>query len=129
MSLDSCSLVSSPIGDVPKKMILLTKLEELDLYSHKCLMHFPKVEKFLLCAEIRQTISYIIKGVIRAGKKYYRKTTLEDIDILIEYLRVLIRKSFNLGYITSKRYGIWSKHIDEIGCIVGAWIKKLGQNS
>jgi len=40
-------------------LTILTKLEELDAYSHGTLINFPKYEKFVLCAEIRQTHSTI----------------------------------------------------------------------
>jgi hypothetical protein len=42
-------------------LTILTKLEELDAYSHKALVQFPKYEKFVLCAEIRQTLTAIIR--------------------------------------------------------------------
>jgi hypothetical protein len=106
-------------------LIILTKLEELDAYSHTALIQFPKYEKFVLCAEIRNALSKIIKLTVRTAKQYYKKTTLQDLDIEIEYLRALIRKSHRLKYITIKRYEIWVRHINEIGKMVGGWLKKV----
>jgi hypothetical protein len=51
-----------------QEFVILTKLEELDAYSHNALIQFPKHEKFVLCAAVRQTLSDIIKLVIRVGK-------------------------------------------------------------
>lgn len=45
---------------------LLDTLDRLDVYSHKALMQFPKYERFLLCAEIRSSISAIERLVITA---------------------------------------------------------------
>lgn len=106
-----------------QEFVILTKLEELDAYSHNALIQFPKHEKFVLCAAIRQTLSDIIKLVVRAGKRYHKKTTFQDLDIEIEYLRCLIRKSHRLKYINIHRYDIWTNHINEIGKMAGAWIK------
>ena len=35
---------------------LLTKLEELDAYTHAVLHQFPKLERHLLCAELRSNV-------------------------------------------------------------------------
>ena len=53
-----------------ENLTLLTKLEELDAYSHKALVQFPKYEKFVLCAEIRQTLTAIIR--LYNDKKYFK---------------------------------------------------------
>ena len=102
---------------------ILAKVEELNTYTHQALIQFPKYEKFVLCAEIRQTDSNIIHAVIRGAKKYHKKTTLQDTDIEIEYLRSLIRKSFALQYINIHRYEVWMSHVNEIGKMLGGWIK------
>lgn len=108
-------------------LTILTKLEELDVYSHGALINFPKYEKFVLCAEIRQTHSTIMKLTVRAAKRYHKKTTLQDLDIEIEYLRSQIRKAHTMKYINTRKYGIWIKHINEIGKMAGGWIKSSKQ--
>jgi len=106
-------------------LTILTKLEELDAYSHKALVQFPKYEKFVLCAEIRQTLTAIIRLTVRTAKMYYKKTTLQDLDIEIEYLRSLIRKAHRLEYINTRKYEIWVKHVNEIGKMAGGWINSV----
>lgn len=108
-------------------LMILTKLEELDAYSHKAVIGFPKYEKFVISAEIRQTLTEIIKLVVRAAKRYYKKTTLQDLDIEIEYLRSLIRKTHRLKYIDTRKYEIWIRHVNEIGKMVGGWINSSKQ--
>jgi hypothetical protein len=110
-----------------ENLTILTKLEELDVYSHGALINFPKYEKFVLCAEVRQTLTTIIKLTVRAAKRYYKKTTLQDLDIEIEYLRSLVRKSHKMKYINTRKYGIWIKHINEIGKMAGGWINASKQ--
>jgi len=108
-------------------LIILTKLEELDAYSHKALIKFPKYEKFVLCAEVRQTLTSLIRLTVRAAKRYHKKTTLQDLDIEIEYLRCLIRKAHRLKYINTRRYGIWINHVNVIGKMAGGWINSSKQ--
>lgn len=104
---------------------ILTKIEELGVYTHQILFQFPKYEKFVLCAQIRGVIDDIIRLIVRAGKKYYKKTTLQDLDIEIEFFRSLIRKSHKLKYINTHRYGIWISHVNEVGRMLGGWIKAV----
>jgi hypothetical protein len=99
-------------------------MEELDAYSHQVLIQFPKYEKHVLAAEIRFTLARVIKLSVRTAKKYYKKTTLQDLDIEVEYLRSLVRKSHRLKYINTRRYKVWSGHIDEVGRMIGGWINK-----
>ncbi|MCK9514107.1 MAG: diversity-generating retroelement protein Avd [Pigmentiphaga sp.] len=107
---------------------ILTKLEELDAYSHKVALQFPKYERHVLSAEIRTTLNRLLHLTVTAAKRYHKKTTLHDLDIEVEYLRALIRKAWRLRYITEHRYEIWSRHIDEIGRMVGGWIKSVQGN-
>lgn len=57
--------------------------------------------------------------IIRMKKKYYKKTTLQDIDVGIDYLRTLVRHANYAGYISVGKRGEWIGHLDEAGRIVG----------
>lgn len=107
-----------------RKLKILAKLEELDAYSHQVLIQFPKYEKHVLAAEIRSTLAQLIKLTVRTSKKYYKKTTLQDLDVEVEYLRSLVRKAHQLGHINDHRYKVWSTHINEVGRMIGGWLAK-----
>lgn len=107
------------------KLKILAKLEELDAYSHQACVQFPKYEKHVLAAEIRSALARLIKLVVRAAKRYHKKTTLQDLDIEVEYLRCLVRKAHRLKYINDHRYRVWSNHVDEVGRMVGGWLGKI----
>jgi hypothetical protein len=104
---------------------ILTKMEELGAYTHQVLFQFPKYEKFVLCARIRSVVDEIIRLIVRAGKKYYKKTTLQDLDIEVEFFRSLIRKAHKLKYINTHRYGVWIGHVNEVGRMLGGWISAV----
>lgn len=57
--------------------------------------------------------------IIRMKKHYYKKSTLQDIDVEIDYLRTLIRHAQHAGYISAGKRGDWIANIDEAGRIVG----------
>ncbi|WP_417539570.1 diversity-generating retroelement protein Avd [Marinobacter sp.] len=114
---------SPPSGAATHYAQLLARLEELEGYSHVALHQFPKLERHLLCAEIRQSLNRIQRLAITAWKRYHKQSTLKDLDIEIEVLRGWIRKSLRLQYINAHRYQVWSEHIGQIGRMVGGWLK------
>jgi hypothetical protein len=102
---------------------LLAKIEEVEAYTHTVLQQYPKIERYALCADIRAALANIQRLSIVAWKRYHKKTTLQDLDVEIEVLRMWIRKSLCLQYITPRRYEIWVRHVNEIGRMVGGWLK------
>lgn len=56
-------------------------------------------------------------------KGYGQKTTLERMDIAVEKLRWKIRESERKKYISLERKYKWMKLVDEIGQMIGGWIR------
>lgn len=96
-------------------------------YGYIALRQYPKSERHTLAAETKRCMYDILKYEIRANKKYYKKTTLQDLDIELENLRYLIRLGNALGFLPFKKYEIWSRKINEIGKMLGGWIKAMNK--
>lgn len=105
---------------------LLTKLEELDAYTHTVLHQFPKLERHLLCSELRAVTNHLLRLTVVAWKRRQKAAALFDLDVEIEVFRHLVRKAHRLSYINTHRLDVWMRHVNEIGRIVGAWIKHEG---
>jgi hypothetical protein len=110
---------------------ILQKTEDMIYYGNQALIQFPKTERFVLAAEIRQRMYNIYSLIITANKKYFKKTTLQDIDVELEVLRGLLRLAANknLRYLPMNRYENWSKLLNEIGKMLGGWIKATKQQA
>ena len=102
---------------------LQTKLEELDAYTHTVLHQFPRLERHLLCADMRGAMSRMQRLLATAWKRRQKAAALFDMDVEIEVFRGQVRKANRLGYITPERLDVWMRHINEIGRMLGAWIK------
>ncbi len=104
------------------------------------LNHFPKHEKFALSNLIRNTAYTVYDLVTEAQKRYYKKTTLTMLDITHEKLRMQIYLANELNYfsfsdgketdknheeLSKHRYEVISKLNDELGKMIGGWIKKI----
>ena len=109
-------------------------IELLNIY----LNHFPKHEKYALCNNIRKTAYKVYDLITECQKRYYKKTSLTELDIAHEQLRMQVYLANELGYFNFKngrknknqndgirRFMALSKLIDELGKMIGGWIKKL----
>ena len=108
------------------QLTLLTKLEELDAYTHTVLHQFPKLERHLLCAELRAVTNHLMRLTVVAWKRRQKTAALFDLDVEIEIFRHLVRKAHRLTYINTHRLDVWMRHVNEVGRSVGAWIKHEG---
>jgi len=101
------------------------------------LNHFPKHEKFALANVIRNTAYELYNLVTECQKRYYKKTSLTELDITHEKLRMQVYLANELGYFNfkdgkemhhdnaPKRFMSITRLIDEMGRMIGGWINKL----
>ena len=118
---DAVAEASSKYGP----LILQDKLRQLAAYERAVLLQFPRSERHSICQDIRMTTRNIQRLISRCKKRYYKKTTLEDIDVELDLLRELVAESYESKYINVHKYEVWSRKINEIGKMVGGLIKAL----
>ncbi|MCK7542962.1 diversity-generating retroelement protein Avd [Marinobacter bryozoorum] len=105
------------------------KVEEMIYYGYAALRQFPKSEKHVLSAEIRQCMYRILRLVIVCNRRYFKKTTMQDLDSELDLLRSLVRLGKELGFLPFKQYEVWSRHNDEIGRYLGKWMQWMKQEA
>lgn len=108
---------------------ILQKTYDMIIYGNICLKQFPKSEKYALASDIKKSMYNLLKLIVETNKKYYKKTTLQQIDVELEVLRTFIRLAAdpNLRYIHLNKYENWAKLLNEIGKMLGGWIKSAKQ--
>ncbi len=106
---------------------IIQKLYDMIKYGYNALAQYPKSEKFAIVADIKHCMHQVLERAIEAQKKYYKKTTLQDMDVELTKLKAFIRLSYDLGFIPHKKYEVWSKMAVEIGRMLGGWIKSVQQ--
>jgi len=102
--------------------ILMQKLSDMMTYAYTVMRNFPKTEKFALCADIKRCMDTMLELIVEAQKKYYKKTTLQELDVANTKLKYYIRLAHSLGFLPTKQYELWSEQRAEIGKIIGGWI-------
>jgi len=104
------------------------------------LNHFPKHEKYAFSNRIRNTAYELYDLVVESQKRYHKKTTLTDLDITHQKLRMQLFLAYELGYFRFKdgkradkspknleehRFTAIGELNDELGKMIGGWINKI----
>ena len=108
-----------------EELKILQKIFDMMEYAYPALAQFPKSEKFALATDIKHSMNILLERCVEAQKKYYKKTTLQDMDVEVMKLRAYLRLSHQLGFLPMKKYEIWSDKLVEIGKMLGGWLKSV----
>lgn len=116
---------------------LIRKYVEVAKQLNVYLLHFPKHEKYALVNTIKNDLYQVFRLIIEGQKRYHKKTTLTELDIAHEQLRMQLYLAYELGYFKCKtgsqdsesaqreqrRWLTISRMCDELGRMIGGWIK------
>src|SRR4030043_2436166 len=103
------------------------KCVDMIQYGYIALRQFPKSEKFTLASEMKNTMWRLLRHIVICNKRYYKKTTIQDLDAELDLLRTQVRLAKELKYLPFNKYEIWSRLLDEIGRMIGGWFKSLNK--
>ena len=84
---------------------------------------FPRRQKFVLGDRIESTALDVLEGLVEASYTRNRGRVLEAVNLKLDKLRFLFRLSTELQLLDQRRYEHASRCIDEIGRLVGGWIR------
>ncbi len=104
---------------------ILQKLFDMIEYGYQAIQQFPKSEKYALGTDIKRCMDVMLERCIEAKKKYYKKTTLQELDVEKEKLLAYLRLAHTLGFLPIKKYEIWCEKAVEIGKMLGGWLKTV----
>lgn len=99
------------------------KTYDLFLYAYPILKKFPKSDRFTLVQKIENTILDILTGIVQTIHEENKSNSLKHVSIELEKLKVLIRLSKELKFISINEYETLSSYTIEIGKMIGGWIK------
>lgn len=82
-------------------------------------------------ASLDTFVSYHL--AVELEKKYYRKTTAQELDVELEWLRNLVRMAADKDLCGAKfapplsmhQYETWARYNTEIGCLLGKYIASV----
>lgn len=114
-----------------RKLVLFA--QQLEGY----LAHFPSCHKYTLTQSIRQAFLDVYNLVTEAQKRFHKKTTLTQLDVKHEQLRMMIHLANELGLFHhhggrrdpnradgDHRFVVLMRLVDELGRMIGGWVHK-----
>lgn len=122
---------------VDREAALVRKFIETSKLLNVYLNHFPRHEKYALCNRIRNSAYEVFDLITEGQKRYHKKTTLTQLDIAHEQLRMRLFLAYELGYfrftdgrtasdaaeVEAHRWQAISKLVDDLGRMIGGWIR------
>ena len=93
---------------------------------------FPRRER-KLADTLRDSMLEMYRLATRLERKYYKKTTLEDLDIELAVLKEFVIVASDKDYrgqkyappLTMHQREVWSSFNKEIGCMIGGYIESV----
>ena len=102
---------------------VLEKMYPFMLWLIPTVGKFPRSQKFALGDRIQSTALDVLEGLIEASYRRDRQQLLVQVNRGVEKLRILIRLASDLRCMDVRRYEFAARALDEIGRMVGGWIK------
>lgn len=110
-----------------REMIIYQKHYDLMLYSFPIIGRFPQNQRYVLGQQIENAMLDIGQMIVHANKLRNKREKLYELDIALEKLRFLIRLAKDLKMMSITKYGHHCERLDEIGKLLGGWMKSLSQ--
>jgi len=100
-----------------------------DLYKdfYTLRLSVPKQDRYTLWQKCENLLIEVLEGILFASQqsKLDKLPTLEKTSVKLNFLRVCIRLMKDIKAIDTKKYVIIEANLDEIGRMLGGWIKSM----
>jgi hypothetical protein len=114
------------VGAGHEEMVVITKTYDLILWSCRHTGKFPRNHRFVLGERIERHLYELLETLIQARYTRQRQALLERANLLLEILRFQMRLAKDLQCLKVDSYAFATKGIDEIGKLLGGWLKSAG---
>lgn len=104
---------------------LIPKYMEYTKYMFKVLDKIPRIDKFNLGSNFRDSMFKTIEAIMHIGKvgKEFRLEYINRVDALIATQRQYLRLMLNINIITDKQFNYAIAQLGEMGKMVGGLVK------
>ena len=105
------------------ELTVITKTYDFILWTCNHTGKFPRNHRFVLGERIERNLYDVLEILIRAKYSKQRQELLEQANLILEILRFQVRLAKDLQCLKVESYGFAAKAIDEIGRLIGGWLK------
>ncbi len=108
----------------PECPSVITKTHDLIEWFLPILSKYPRNQRYTLGVRIENNLFDILELLIQANYQKEKLEKLKNANIKLEIVRHLVRICHKLQLLNLRRYEFISINIDEIGRLIGGWIKQ-----
>src|SRR5450755_4052770 len=109
------------------ELIVITKTYDLILWSCNHTGKFPRNHRFVLGERIERNLYNLLETLIRAKYTRNRQTLLNQANLILEILCFQMRLAKDLQCLKVQSCAFAAKAVDEIGKLMGGWLKSGGK--
>jgi hypothetical protein len=109
-----------------QELTVITKTYDFILWSCHHTGRFPRNHRFVLGERIERNLYDLLETLLRAKYTRQRQQFLERANLILEILRFQVRLAKDLQCLKTDSYAFAAKVIDEIGRLIGGWLKSGG---
>jgi hypothetical protein len=111
--------------DMAESDNILTKLQDLLVYLIPQLNKFPRDQKFVLGDRIETKLLDVQEFCLRAYYSRDKRGHLLEANLQLEVARHLVRLANALKLFSNHTYGVLAEKMDEVGRMIGGWLKSV----
>lgn len=104
-------------------LIIFQKVYDLILWMYPLINKFPKKQRFVLGQQLENTLLEILKGIIQANQERNKLGTLKQVSVDLDKFRILYRLAKDLRFMSVRQYQFGAEKINEVGKILGGWMR------
>ena len=110
-----------------KESPIFSKTFDLLTWLIPTTMKFPRSQRFVLARRVQDAAFNFYEAITAAGVSKDKRRWLYQADIELQRLRLYIRLSHRLEFISMRQYEHVSKMVVEIGNLLGGWQRSLAK--
>ena len=107
-----------------EEFILFVKWLEFLKWLLQALEKFPKKSRFTITNRIENLALDIVELFIEAKYQKEKRHLLKKANLCLEKIRVLFRISHDMKLTSTRAYNFSAKSINEVGALLGGWLKQ-----
>lgn len=108
------------------ELVVVTKTYDLLLWTCNHTSRFPRSHRHVLGEKLEQLLLEVLDLLIVCRYRRDRVEVLQEVNLRLEQLRFRFRLARDLKCLELASYGFGARCVDEIGRLVGGWLKKPG---
>ena len=110
-------------------LIIFQKIYDFLLWLHPVVNKFPKSQRFVLGQRIENKTLDLLHSIVVANSERDKSITLGRASVELDELRILVRLSKDLRFVTIGQYGVAAEKLNEIGRLLSGWTAKFSRRA